>query len=203
MLPELQRRKQLSLWAILQQQRALVGSKRNFCLWIFFSMNLNTAVLKGVFVHFLLQYNESNQTVRAAENQWQDSFQRSLIYRPRFFFYSREALCGDGECYKSEGGDKCQGCTRGTLWGAAVPICGEHLIGWLACFSPACIEKKDEMWERWWETGQMVLKRAFQTTHAAFTIHQILASCPQEVLWEPAHHVGAATVNRLTSIFVG
>lgn len=50
-------------------------------------MNLNTAVLKGVFVHFLLRYNESNQTVRAAENQWQDSFQRSLIYRPRFFFF--------------------------------------------------------------------------------------------------------------------
>lgn len=43
---------------------------------------------------------------------------------------------------KPRQGDKCQGCTRGTLWGAAFPICGEHLIGWLGCFSPVCIWKK-------------------------------------------------------------
>lgn len=101
-------------------------------------------------------------------------------------------------------GNKCQGCTRGTLRGAAFPICGERLIGQLGCFSPACIEKaEDEMWERWWETGQMVLKRAFQTTLAAFSIHQILASCPQEALWKPSNHVGLVSRNQLTSIFSG
>lgn len=143
-----------------------------------------------------------NQAVRAAENQWQDSFLRSLIYTACFYF--REALSQELESVIKARRDKCQGCTRGTLRGAAFPICGERLVGQLGCFSPACIEKaEDETWERWWETGQMVLKRAFQTTHAAFSIHQILAACPQEALWEPSNHVGLVSPNQLTSIFAG
>ena len=87
-----------------------------------------------------------NQAVRATENEWQNFFLRSPIYTACFYF--RKALRGTGEGYKTEGG-QVPGMHRGTLRGAAFPICGERLIGQLGCFSPACIEKAvDEMWER-------------------------------------------------------
>lgn len=66
----------------------------------FFSMNLNTAVLKGVFVHFLLQFNESNR--ESSRKPVAGFFSEVTHLRALLFFYSREALCGDGECYKSD-----------------------------------------------------------------------------------------------------
>lgn len=187
----------VSLWTSLQQQPALVDSKRIVCLWTF-CMTLNTlpqAVLKAVFVHFLLQYNEPS---RESGRKPVAGFFSEVTHLHSLFFIFKKHFAELKSVIKPSG-EKCQGCTQETLWGAAFPICGERLIGQLGCFSPAFIEKaEDEMWVRWWETGQMVLKRVFQTTHTAFSIHPILASCPQEVLWEPSNHAGLVSRNQLT-----
>lgn len=106
-------------------------------------MNLNTypqAVLKGVFVHFLLQYNESN---RESGRKVEAGFFSEVTHLqgPLLFFYSREALCGDGECYKTEAGGQVPGMHPGNF----VRSCFSHLWGashWLTGMFFTCLYRK-------------------------------------------------------------
>lgn len=140
----------MSLWTSLQQQPPLVDSKRNLCFWFFFfSMNLNTHLKRCSEVSlFTSCCSIMNPAVRAAENQWQDSFLRSLIYPACFYF--RDALCGAGECYKTEGGQ-----VPGMHPGNFARSCFSHLWGafhWPRGMFFTCLYRK----RRRWDVGELM-----------------------------------------------
>lgn len=144
MLLKQKSRKQLLVRVLVNEPSATMCSLR-FYKNEFFCMNLNTYLKRCSKVSlFTSCCSIMNQAVRAAGNQWQDSFQRSLIYT--VCFYSQEALCGDGECYKTRGGGQVPGMHPGNFVRSRV----SHLWGashWLTGVFFTCLYREKQRWD--------------------------------------------------------